>query len=227
VGQGLLSSAAARRAATAGVALLPLAACTAHLFSGVHHPDRSRPVVLVETRSGVELGAATEEGILILGRTTTEGPCRVHYFLGRTPTVEDGTIVPFGGVYHRADIDLKHQSAPLLGRDLSPDDPLAVMLHGGSEVERIPVTLAADPRLEGDVLAWPGRPLPAGTPLFELSDPERPRFVGLVTGELLLGESRYLTFAGVDRMREALNVPVAYPRAPRVKYRPDDIAVIK
>ena len=85
--------------AAAGVVAIALAmaistSCTHHLLSGVPLPDRSRPVAMIETRGGVEYGATTTEGILFLGRTATEGPCRVHYFLGgrATPMIEDGEI---------------------------------------------------------------------------------------------------------------------------------------
>lgn len=215
-----------------GACLLALStsACSAGLFSGIQYPDLSRPVVLVETRGGVEHGAATEAGIVILARTAPDGPCRVHYFLGRTPMVEEGTIEPFGGIYAFAEMDLSHQHARLLGRDLTPEDRLVVLLHGGVDAIRVPVTLALDPRVEGDVLAWPGRPLPAGSPLFVADDAERLHFVGLVTGELRLGDGegqRFLTFGGTDRMREALAVPIAYPRIRKVHYRPDDIPVVK
>ena len=79
-------------------ALLILPACTAHLFSSVDVVDRSRPVVRIETRGGTEFGAATELGILFLGRTATEGPCRIHYWLGPDPVTTDGTIEHAGAV---------------------------------------------------------------------------------------------------------------------------------
>lgn len=210
------------------LAALGTGSCSAHLFSGLRVPDRTRPVVLVETRGGVEHGAATEAGIVILARTANEGPCRVHYFLGRTPMVDDGVITPFGGIYSHADVDLSQQSVPLLGRDPTPEDRLVVLLHGGLDAVRVPVSLAQEPQVEGDVLEWPGNPLPPGAPVFVVDEDERLQFLGLVTGELTLpGERKLVTFGGTDRMREALAVPIAHPRFPRVHYRPDDIAVIK
>ena len=68
------------------------AGCVSWFFSGEPTVDRSQPVAVVQTTEGVEHAATTEFGVLFLGRTATEGPCRVHYYLGPTPMVEDGTI---------------------------------------------------------------------------------------------------------------------------------------
>jgi hypothetical protein len=222
VGAGVLTR-------TLAVALLAFGAssCSAHLFSGVRGIDHARPVAWIETVGGAEAGVATEEGILFLGRTAEEGPCRVHYFLGDQAVVEDGAVVPFGGVFRRADIDLRHPIAHWLGRDPTPNDALTALLHDGTNVTTVPVQLATDPRLEGDVLAWPGRSLPAGTPVC-VADGERWLVAGVVSGEVTLGDSdRFVVFAGCDRVREALATPRIHPPVRRVHYRPDDIQVLR
>lgn len=213
--------------------LLGSGGCSAWLFSdwsGPRRPDASRPVVIVETRGGTELGASTTEGVLLLGRTAQTGPCRVHYFLGETPMVDDGQIRPAGGIFYRADVDLAQQWVHLLERDPRPDDDLVAMLPAGTDVATVPVRLARSAEVEGDVLEWPGRPLPAGTPIFT-RDSERWLFVGLVAGEAHLeapgAERRYLVMAGTDRLREMLATPRRYPQPERVKYRPDDVHVIR
>ena len=87
-----------------------LPACT--LFApGNPDPDRSRPIVRIQTRKGVEFGAATSEGILFLNQHGAAGPCRVQFYLGPYPAVEDGTIEKFGGVYQEASIALQHAAA--------------------------------------------------------------------------------------------------------------------
>jgi hypothetical protein len=207
-------------------------ACTTALFDSIHYPDRSRPVARIETRGGVEFGATTSDGILFLGRTATEGPCRVHYFLGgdATPQIEDGEIHALGGVLYTADIDLKHQSVAILARDLAPNDLLFAMVHTPREVAEVPVRLSDDPGLEGDVLDWPGVRLPAGTAVFVREEDDL-LLVGLVSGEVTVegdgGARRYVAMAGPDRLREALAVPRVHPTAPEVKHRPDDISVRK
>lgn len=222
------------RKAAATTALLLLASCTAHLFSHSNpKPDGTRPVVRIETRGGVEYGVATSEGLLFLGRTAASGPCRVHYFLGKTPVVEDGTIVPFGGIFVRADVDLKQQRAELLTRDPRPDEALFAIVHGETDVQTLPVTIARGEGLEGDLLEWPGGRLPAGTGIFTRDDgkEEHWRLVGLVSGEATLEKDgnarRLIVFAGVDRIREALASPRPWPEPMTVKHRMDDISVSK
>ncbi len=228
MGQGLLS--ATRRLAAASSLLA--VGCSHGLFSGVDVPDRSRPVARIETRGGVEYGATTAAGVLFLGRTATEGPCRVHYFLGEvaTPLVEDGRIRHVGGVYYAAEIDLKTQAVPLLEREATADDALLAIVHAGTGTRELPVRLARGEGLEGDVLEWPGEPLPAGTGVFARGD-DGLRFAGLVAGEAVVdangASDRYLVFTGTDRLREALATPRPHPRATRVLHRPDDISVVK
>lgn len=227
-----------RANAIAAVLTLSATSCAHGLFSGVQYPDHSRPVCMIETRGGVEFGATTDEGILFLGRTAMEGPCRVHYFLGPPPTplVEDGEIRSRGGVFYEAEIDLKYQSVHILERDPTNEDDLIAIVFLGADTRNVPVRLAEDtPGIEGDVLAWPGTPLRAGTGIFVRKELPRRRmelyFVGLVTGEITRivdgQEQHFVTFTGTDRVRELLAVPRDYPQEERVKYRPDDITVIK
>lgn len=223
-----------RLAGTALVALFGTSACTAHLFSGTNEaPDASRPVVRIETRGGVEQGVATPEGLLFLGRTSTSGPCRVHYFLGKTPVVEDGTIVPFGGLFYRADVELKQQRAEFFTSDLAPETPLFALVHRGNDVLTVPVRLARGEGLAGDLLEGPGQRLPAGTGIFTRA-PEREglwQLAGLVTAEATLqaegGERTLVVFAGVDRIREALATPQPWPEPMTVRHRMDDISITK
>src|SRR5262245_19763098 len=101
------------------IAFLPcLSSCAVWFFSGESWLDRSRPVCLVETTGGIELGATTEFGVLTLGRSATSGPCRVHYFTGPTPLIETGELVATGSVFTRAEIDLKTQHVRALDRPL-------------------------------------------------------------------------------------------------------------
>ncbi len=212
--------------------LLPLCGCVQGLFSGIDYPDQTRPVARIDTRGGVEFGATTSLGILFLGRTATEGPCRVHYFLGPQLITEPGKIEPLGGIYYKADIDLKHETADPLARTLRPDDPLYAFVLDGDDVDRVPVQLAHADGIEGDVLQDPGRPLPAGTGLFVQEDEDsRPQFVGLIAGTMTLdtasGSQHYVVFTGLDRLREALLVPETVPAPSQIKYRPDGIVVRK
>jgi len=209
-----------------------LSSCAGHLFSAVLvPPDRTRPVVRIETRDGVEYGAATSEGILFLNQRGSSGPCRIHYFLGQRLMTESGEILPFAGIYYEASMDLKHQWAPVLTRDLRPDDDLWVILMAGGDVERLPVRLATDDGVIGDALEWPGRDLPAGAGVWVKQDKETYLFAGLVSALAELKRdnrvARYYLFTGPARLREALAQPRRMFRPLRVKHRPDDITVVK
>lgn len=224
--------AAAMRSVLA-IAVLPcLASCSVWFFSGESWVDRSRPVALVETTGGIELGATTEFGVLTLGRSAQEGPCRVHYFLGPTPLIESGELAPTGGVFTRADIDLKTQLARALDRPLTSADQLRVMwTPDGQTTRSVAVELADSPGVRGDVLRDPGEPLPTGATLLCRGEDGGWLFAGLVAGKAI-GEGgpaagTWFPFAGVDRVREMLAVPTRHPLDAQPKYRTDDITVLK
>lgn len=213
-------------------ALAPLTGCTAWFFSGEERTDRSRPVVLLETTGGVELGAATEFGVLALGSTATEGPCRVRYFLGPTPMVEAGVVRRARAPFVRAEIDLKTQMARALDRSPSPDDELWVMwTPDGESVQQVEVNLAVGEGLAGDLLRDPGVDLPGGATLLCRGPSGEAMFAGLVAGTATVdagpAEGRYYVFAGVDRVRELLAVPHDFPVDMVPKYRNDGISVMK
>jgi hypothetical protein len=227
-------AAAMRRACRIVLLLLPcLSACSAWWFSGEERIDRSRPVALVETTGGVELGATTELGVLTLGRTAAAGPCRVHYFLGPTPLIETGELEPTGSVFTRAVIDLKTQLVRVMDRTPTVDDELAVMWTAdGTNEHTIAVALARGDGLAGDLLRDPGQPVPTGATVLCRAPEGTWLFAGLVAGTATVAggptAGRYVVFAGVDRVRELLAVPQPYPTTElRTKYRPDDITVTR
>ncbi|MCA8974551.1 MAG: hypothetical protein KDC98_07500 [Planctomycetes bacterium] len=216
------------------IAVLPLfTGCSEWFFSGVASPDRSRPVVLVETTGGIELGAATEYGILTLGRTATEGPCRVHYFLGPTPMVDDGALAATGSLFTRAEIDLKTPTVQVLARaPTAEDELLAMWTPDGKATRLVDVQLCRTPGIEGDVLDHPGEEIPTGAAILRRNDHDlRLDFVGLIAGRATVDsgptKGRYFVFAGVDRIREMLAVPERHPVDYEPKYRPDGITVMK
>ena len=213
-------------------ALAPLGGCTAWFFSGEERTDRSRPVVLLETTGGVEFGAATEFGVLALGSTAKEGPCRVRYFLGPTPMVEAGVVLRTRAPFVRAEIDLKTQMARALDRSPSPEDELWVMwTPDGTTVQQVEVDLAAGEGLRGDLLLDPGVALPGGATLLCRGPAGEAMFAGLIAGTANVdagpAEGRYYVFAGVDRVRQLLAIPHDFPVDMVPKYRNDGISVMK
>lgn len=202
--------------------LLALPSCSGWLFSGVRTADRSAPVVRIETRGGTELGAGTDHGVLFLGRTAQSGPCRVSWLVGGSVYQEEGEIQAYGSVFYRADMQLRTQEVPLLLRRPGPEDELVAILPDleGGGVERLPVALVPG---EQGFLQWPGRPLPAGTPVFTSAD--TPQLVGLVAGELSMDGGRRLIVAGLDPLREAWLLPRNHPGTQENTFRPDDMII--
>lgn len=215
------------------LALLPwLTGCTAWLFSGESWIDRSRPVALIETTGGIELGATTEFGVLTLGRSATTGPCRVHYFVGPTPLVETGELLTTGSAFTRAEIDLKTQHLRALDRPLTRDDALQVMwTPDGRSTRSVSVRLAELPNATGDLLADPGDALPTGATLLCRGDDGEFQFAGLIAMRATIQDGgntqAVYGFAGLDRVREMLAVPSRHPVDIAPKYRTDDISVMK
>ena len=209
---------------------LGCSSCATWFLDFLPKVDRTRPVALVETTNGAELGACTELGVLTLGRAATTGPCRVHYFLGPTPMTEDGTLAPASPVFCRADIDLATQHLRILERPLQPADTLVAMYtRDGQDVEEIPVQLCRDPGFEGDVLQA-GRELPPGATVL-IQQKDGFRFCGLVSARAELqgasGTRTVWLFVGVDRVRELLALPVRHPVEYEPHWRPDGVTVMK
>jgi len=221
-----------RRHLLAALLLPVLPGCSAWFFSGEPKVDRSHPVALVETTGGIELGATTEFGVLTLGRSAATGPCRVNYFLGPTPMIEDGELKATGSLFTRAEIDLKTMALRALDRSPAPERELLVMwTPDGVSTRSCAAQLASVPGVEGDVLADPGVELPAGATIMQRNTEHELQFAGLIAGKVTLGSNAaarsYYVFAGVDRMRELLAVPQQYPVDLVPKYRPDDIQTFK
>jgi hypothetical protein len=209
-------------------AVLASAGCSGWFFSGVDYPDRSRPIARVETQGGIEYGATTEFGVLFLGRTATEGPCRVRMFLGEQLIVDDGKIEPFGGGIWRASIDLVGQGAPLWTSPITASQDLVALCLDGPLAVDVPVQLALLDGVDGDVIEAPGRDLPAGTPIFVRDEAERLWFAGLVSARATLqgaggGTTELFVFAGPRALAEALEQPENHLAPVRIKYRPDGI----
>jgi hypothetical protein len=150
-----------RRHLLAALLLPVLPGCSAWFFSGEPKVDRSHPVALVETTGGIELGATTEFGVLTLGRSAATGPCRVHYFLGPTPMIEDGELKATGSLFTRAEIDLKTmrcarsdavRSERRTARDAGP--------RTAFRRDRVRRSSRSVPGVDGDVLADPGSSCP-------------------------------------------------------------------
>ncbi|MFK7739620.1 MAG: hypothetical protein AB8H80_04790 [Planctomycetota bacterium] len=223
-----------RKVASIALTALLLPSCSVWFFSGERHSwvDRTRPVALLETTGGVELAATTEFGVLSLGRTATDGPCRIHYFLGPTPLIETGKIQPTGSMFAEAVLDLKTQAARILDRQPDEYDEFYVMwTPNGTTVETVSVERVSGEGLNGDLLQDPGVELPAGATLLCRDIHGKILFAGLIAGRANVtggaAAGTYYVYAGTDRVRELLAIPQQFPVDEVPHYRPDGITTMR
>jgi hypothetical protein len=197
-------------------------------------PDNGGPpVVLVETPGGHELGVSTENGVLFLGRTSRGGPCKVTVFFGRTAVIENGTVTPIPGGFCRTNLAIHAPFVPFLTEYPRADEPLFLLGVRNGRVYRQDVRWAADPDVAGNVLEYPGgfSSDQVGAPILVERD-ERLFLVGLAKATAVLhgaagGERRFLSFAGLDQIREAMLEIRPAVLEQEVFYRDDEVRVLR
>lgn len=215
----------------AGAALLVcLPGCSLGLFDGPPIPDQSRPVARIETTGGEEFGVATEFGILFLGRTASEGVCRVTHYYAEDQVVDDGEVEPFGGVYRRAAIERRHQRAPLWTDELTGQEDLVAIYFDPEDLDdvvRTSVELAVLDGVSGNALRATSTQIPAGAGVFVRDEDKNLHLVGLVAAKAVLESGTTVQplwiFHGLEQMREALLQAERESPLTRVKYRSDDL----
>jgi hypothetical protein len=192
----------------------------------------SDPTLVVETEGGRELGAATDWGVVFLGRTAKAGPVRITAWYGDGPSLEKTVIEPLGPDLCTADTPLRLPDAAIDFRDPRPGEVLIV--HGrdaqGAWSEK--VTVLEDPRILGLVTTIPARlattPDQVGAGVYSIppdGDVRAKKLVGLAAGVLRLrttaGEREYLSVVGPQELWRLVTARRdAGARRPRV-YRDD------
>jgi len=164
------------------------------------------PTLVIQTRGGVELGAATDYGVVFLGSTAPAGEVEITAWYGDGPSIERSVIEPIDAGLYTAETEIRLPSVPLSFRDPRPGEKVLVRgrFPGGPWEEE--VTVRAEQSVEGLLIDVPriirGHPDQIGAGVYVLPGGERAqmRLVGLVSGRLRLirpqGEREYLTVVG-------------------------------
>lgn len=188
------------------------------------------PVVAIETIAGRELGVSTEDGVLFLGRSSSEGPAKVTYFLDRAPLVEAGMIRPFGASLMKVELDVDIPSVPIDFEMPRAGEELILMGIDDDSRWQVPVTVADDDRIQGSAVRVPASlklaPRHIGAGVFRTQDGDL-RLIGMVKAmaEASTGERWYL-LAGPNELRRALLEPKDAVPTREIRYRADGTRTI-
>jgi hypothetical protein len=174
-----------RRSSTLLVLLLALlcTSCTGTRFL-------ADPVLEVRTDHGRELGIATSDGIVFLGRTARSGEVEITAWFGDGANTEVAVVEPLGGGLFTAETEIRLPSVPIAFDTPRAGDSVLVQGRSGNARWEEAVRVAADPRNEGFLLPWmdrfEGHPELVGAGVFVVdpNDSRLTRLVGLVSGRL-------------------------------------------
>lgn len=186
--------------------LLPISALLATLASCVGTRNLQDPVVMIETRGGIEMGVSTNYGVVFLGATARSGPIEVTSWFGDGPNIEASVIEPVGGGIYTAETEIRIPSVPMSFREPNVGELVLLLGRGPAGAWEAWVPVRSDPRAFGILLDTPPE-LPdlqsaTGTGVYYCPEDDRTKLqlVGLVSGRVRLltesGESEYLTVVG-------------------------------
>jgi hypothetical protein len=200
-------SATSARISSLFSALFVLLLCAA--CAGTRH--LADPVLEVRTDNGVELGVATNSGIVFLGRTARSGEVEITAWFGDGASTEFAVVEPLGGGLFSAETEIVLPNVPISFDTPSAGTQVQILGRAGSERWEEVGTVRKDPRVEGFLLTWierfNGHPEYVGAGVFVVDEhnPSLTRLVGLVSGRLELeaadGQKMvYLTVVGPNEL---------------------------
>ena len=148
---------------------------------------------MLEVRSdqGLELGVATSDGVIFLGRTARSGEVEITAWFGDGPSTEVAVVEPLGGGLYTAETEIRLPSVPISFDTPKPGALVSIFGRSGSVRWEESVHVLSDPRVtEGLLLPWlarfEGHPELVGAGVFVVDehDARLKRLVGLVSGRL-------------------------------------------
>lgn len=195
-------SATLRQRADLLAALTLALACSACVGSRV----LADPTLEIRTPKGLELGVATDHGLVFLGHTATAGRAEITAWYGDGPDIEPVVIEPVGGGLYTAETEIRLPAVSISFVDPRPGDELIVVGRHGNETWEATVVVANEPRALGILTSIPkelrGHDDQTGAGAFIPDDdvPAGRRLVGLVAGivsfQSAAGTREYLAIVG-------------------------------
>ncbi|MCA8972262.1 MAG: hypothetical protein KDC95_20915 [Planctomycetes bacterium] len=188
------------------------------------------PGVVVQTVGGTELGVATDDGVVFLGRSAIEGPAKVTYWIDRAPIVEAGTVRKLGGSLLQVELDVPLPTVPIDFSDLVPNEDLLMIGADGVSRWSVPVRVVNSDRIEGSAVIAPASvelaPHHVGAGVYRDTQYGM-ALVGLVkaVATASTGE-RWILLAGPTELRRALLEPKAAVEKREIRYRADGTRTI-
>lgn len=190
------------------------------------------PVLEIRGPDSVELGVATDYGLVFLGRSARSGPIEVTAWFGDGPSVEQAVVEPLGGGLFTAEPQIRFPRVPLHFETPPAGSKLIAVGRFGRERWEAEVTVQSDPRVEGLLTTIPPQVVAydhqTGVGLYVVDPqvPEQRRLVGLVSGRVELTDSngavvRYLTAFGPDQLWRLVAYRREYPKRRKFVYRDD------
>ncbi len=150
------------------------------------------PMLVVSSESGRELGVATNDGVVFLGRTARSGEVEITAWFGDGASTEVAVVEPLGGGVFTAETEIRLPSVPISFDTPAVGSEVSVLGRNGSESWEESVRVISDPRVEGFLLPWiarfDGHPELVGAGVFvvDANNPRLKRLVGLISGRLEL-----------------------------------------
>jgi len=148
---------------------------------------------MVRGDQGQELGVATSDGVVFLGRTARSGEIEITAWFGDGASTEVAVVEPLGGGLYTAETEIRLPSVPISFDTPAAGEKVTVFGRSGNLPWEEIVKVTSDPRVvEGFLLPWisrfDGHPELAGAGVFVVdeNDPRLKRLVGLVSGRLEL-----------------------------------------
>jgi hypothetical protein len=191
--------------------LLPALPLLAALCGCTGMRTLSDPTLVLRTQGGTELGAATEYGVVFLGRTARSGPVEITAWFGDGPNIEKSVIEPVGATLCTADTQIRLPDVAMDFRDPRQGEELWVYGRDERGGWKASVRVEADPRVLGLVTTVPerlrGRPEQVGAGVYSIpegADERTKKLVGLVAGTVRLrtaqGERELLAVVGPQEL---------------------------
>ncbi len=195
--------------------------------------DAVDPTLLIQTPGGIELGVATDYGVVFLGQTRSSGEVDIGVWYGDGASIESSVIEPIGNGIFTAEIDIRMPTVPLSFETPEPGQKVLVVGRSGRKRWTERLKIVSDPHLrrgmlleiDSDLADDPSQ-IGAGVYVFRDETEELPYLLGLVSGRLRVAQTdgsvaEYLTVVGPEDLWRLVVHRRALPSKAKWVYRED------